>query len=334
MRAKRSDPLNEIASAAESSLAMTEVTCMAFKTVIVTGGAGFIGSHLVDALVHRAERVVVIDKVKPPANRKNAMAKYKQLNILDTHLATVFEKEKPDVVFHLAAHIHDRESVKEPVYNAQENILGSLAVFEAARRHVSGRVVFASTGVVYGEQSHLPIAEDAIPQPVTPYAVSKLTAERYLHFYATVYGVSYAALRLSNVYGPRQDSSAESGAVGIFARALLRGKTPMVNNDGQTTRDYIYVDDVVDALIRAAASEVTGVFNVGTGLETSTRTVFETVRREIDVDTQPDVREEVQDVPKHVALDSSLARKTFAWTPRVSFEEGVEKTVAWFREQL
>lgn len=307
---------------------------MAFKTVVVTGGAGFIGSHLVDALVDRADRVLVIDKIKPPANRKNGAAKYKQMDILDAGLEAVFEKEKPDVVFHLAAHIHDRESVKEPVHNAQENILGSLAVFEAARRHVSGRVIFASTGVVYGEQEKRPIPETALARPLTPYAVSKLTGERYLHFYATVYGVSYAALRFSNVYGPRQDSSAESGAVGIFARALLMGKTPAINNDGLTTRDYIYVDDVVSAMIRAAESDAVGVFNIGTGRETTTQTVFEIVREEVGGQGVPDVREEVKDVPKHVALDVSLAEEIFGWKAKTSFEEGVEKTVAWFREQL
>ena len=306
---------------------------MAFQTVIVTGGAGFIGSHLVDALVHRAARVVVIDKAKPAANRKNALAKYKQMDILDTGLEALIEKEKPDVIFHLAAHIHDRESVKEPVHNAQENILGSLAVFEAARRHAN-RVIFASTGVTYGEQSQLPIAETAVARPLTPYAVSKLTGERYLHFYATVYGVSYAALRFSNVYGPRQDSSAESGAVGIFARALLAGKIPSINNDGKTTRDYIYVDDVVDAMLRAAESDAIGVFNIGTGIETTTQAVFEAVRKEVGVNTQPEAREEVQDVPKHVALDAAAAQEIFSWKPKTSFVDGVKKTVEWFRETL
>ncbi len=304
---------------------------MKFKNVIVTGGAGFIGSHLVDALVPISDRVTVIDLIKPPADRKNPGAKYKQFDIRDSGLAEIFEKEKPTTIFHLAAHINDRESVHEPVMNASHNILGSLNVFEAARRYLNGRLVFASTGVAYGVQKDLPISEDALPKPITPYAVSKLAGERYLNFYHNVHGLSYTALRMGNVYGPRQDSSAESGAIGIFAKKLLLGQTPFLNNDGLTTRDYVYVSDVVEAFLRAANSSYVGVINIATGLETKTKDVFTMVRAEVGTQAQPEVREEVADHPKRIALDVRRAKRELDWQPQVELSEGIKRTVGWFR---
>ena len=304
---------------------------MKFKNVIVTGGAGFIGSHLVDALVPISEKVTVIDLIKPLVDRKNPLAKYRQFDIREAGLAEIFAKEKPNVIFHLAAHINDRESVHEPVMNASHNILGSLNVFEAARQHLNGRLVFASTGVTYGEQKELPIKEDTLPKPLTPYAVSKLAGERYLNFYNNVCGLSYMALRLGNVYGPRQDSSAESGAVGIFAKKLLAGQTPFLNNDGLTTRDYVYVSDAVDAFLRAADSSYVGVANIATSLETKTTDIFSMVRSEIGTQAQAEKREEIVDHPKRVALDINRAKKELDWEPAVDLAEGIKKTVAWFR---
>jgi UDP-glucose 4-epimerase len=273
----------------------------------------------------------VIDLVKPAADRKNPGAKYRQFDIRDHGLAEIFEKEKPTTIFHLAAHINDRESVHEPVMNAQHNIIGSLNVFEAARRHLNGRLIFASTGVTYGEQKDLPISEEALPKPLTPYAVSKLAGERYLNFYHQVHGLSYAALRMGNVYGPRQDSSAESGAIGIFAKKLLLGQTPFLNNDGLTTRDYVYVSDVVEAFLRAANSNYVGAVNIATGVETKTKDIFSLVRAEVGTQAQPEIREEVADHPKHVALSIGRAKRELKWTPQVELLDGVKKTVAWFR---
>jgi len=304
---------------------------MRFKNVIVTGGAGFIGSHLVDALVGISDHVLVIDLVKPSPSRKNLKAKYKQFDIRESGLAEIFAKEKPDTIFHLAAHINDRESVHQPVINAQHNILGSLNVFEAARQQPQVRLVFSSTGVTYGEQTELPIPETALQVPLTPYAVSKLTSERYLNFYHLVYGFSYIALRLSNVYGPRQDTSAESGAIGIFAKKLLLGETPSINNDGQTTRDYVYVTDVVEAFLRAGESTYIGAINIGIGLETKTEDIFSQVRDEIESQAQPEIREEMFDLPKRIALDIHRAKQELGWEPVVPLTEGIAKTVAWFR---
>lgn len=303
-----------------------------FKHVIITGGSGFIGSHVVDAMLERAERVTVIDKQKPPRQVKRKEATYRILNIQDERISAVFQKAKPDLVIHLAAHIDDRHSVIDPVANAKDNVLGTLRVLEAARASGMPRVVFASTGILYGNQSSYPAKETDVPHPATPYAVSKLTGERYLHFYHVVHGLSYAALRFGNVYGPRQDSSKETGAIGVFTTNLLKGEPAFVNNDGSTTRDYVYVGDVVESILRAAGSDVVGVFNVGTGIETSTSQLFTDVSEAVGVNIAPQEREEVVDVIKRAALDSSLAHDKLGWAPETSLETGIEKTVAWYRE--
>jgi len=307
---------------------------MKYNTVIVTGGSGFIGSHLVDRLVEQAKRVVVVDKVKPTKTNKNPKAVYKKMNIQDGGIAALFKKEQPEVVFHLAAHLFDRQSMEAPVDNAKDNILGSLNVFEGARHAGTKRIIFTSTGVVYGNQEQFPISESMVPAPATPYAISKLTGERYLHFYHVVHSVGSVCLRLGNVYGPRQDSSAESGAIGIFTAKLLAGETAAINNDGKTTRDYIYVDDVVDALLRAAGSEYVGSLNIGTGVETATADLFELVREAVGVQSVPEGREEVVDVVKRVALKTAKAREVLDWQSSVALQEGIVRTVAWYREHL
>jgi len=303
-----------------------------FETVVVTGGAGFLGSHLVDALVSVSKKVVVIDKKKPRARQKNALAKYVIADIAHPGTEQLVASYKPEVIFHLAAHIHDRESMREPVMNAENNIVGSLHVFEAARAVSKTRVVFASSSVVYGNQEQIPIVETATPMPLTPYAISQLACEQYLRFYFETFQVPYTVLRMANVYGPRQDESAESGAVGIFAARFLKGEPVYINNDGSTTRDYVYIADAVDALLRAAHSSFIGIVNVGSGVEVETNAVFERVREAVGVQAAPDYREQIQDAVKRVALDIHLIGKTFDWSPTVSLEEGILKTVEWYRE--
>lgn len=308
---------------------------MKWKNVIVTGGAGFIGSHLVDALVKEAERVVVIDKNKPLATKKNKKAVYKRLDLRDGDIEAILKKEKPEVIFHLAAHIDDRESVREPVMNAQHNLIGTLRLLEAAQKYLKGKFIFASTGgVIYGQQDNLPVSEDAIAQPLTPYAVSKLTGERYLHFYHQVHHLPYTALRFANVYGPGQDQSAECGAIAIFTARLLQGEQVYINNDGETTRDYVHVDDVVAAFLKAAELDQVGVYNIGTGIETSTNQLFDLVKDAIGVQAAPDYREEVEDVIKRSALNSEKAKRDLGWEPTISLEEGIEKTVDWYRSNV
>lgn len=307
---------------------------MTYSKVLVTGGAGFIGSHLVDALVARGCQVVVIDKETPSAERRNEAVKYEQCDIRDTVARQIFIDEQPEVIFHLAAHVDDRESVREPVLNAENNIIGSLSVFEAARLVGVKKIVFASTGVVYGQAVNRPTNENELPQPMTPYAVSKLAGERYLHCYFVLYGLAYVALRLSNVYGPRQDGSKECGALAIFTNKLLSGESVKMNNDGLTTRDYVHVSDVVAAMLAAVENEATGVYNVGTGVETSTNELLIMVAEKLDV--KPDIiaRPEVVDEVKHVALEAVKAKNDLGWEPQVRLAAGLASTIAWYKARL
>lgn len=303
------------------------------SSILITGGSGFIGSHLVDALIMRGNEVTVVDIIPAHPVWGNARATYVQRDIRDEHLADVFIDVKPEFVIHLAAHIDDRASVKEPVENAEHNILGTINVLDAARLSGVKRVVFASTGVVYGDQETLPIIEDAIPKPLTPYAVSKLTGERYLRYFTLQLGLSACALRLANVYGPRQDGSKECGAIAIFTKKLLAGEAPFLNGDGKTTRDYVYIDDVVSAFLSALESSEETVVNIGTGIETSTEEVFVRVAGAVGTDIKPLPRPEVTDLVARVALSSAKAEKVFGWKLKKSFSEGVRETVEWYKNQ-
>jgi UDP-glucose 4-epimerase len=305
------------------------------EKVLVTGGAGFIGSHLVDALIELGAKVTVIDARKPKKTYKNESAKYKLMRI-ETEEAHIFVKKmKPAFIFHLAAHIHDRESIHEPVMNAENNIIGTLNLLEAIRAQKNVRFIFASTGgVIYGNQDDVPVTEQAEPRPLTPYAISKLTAERYLDFYRSTAGISYAALRFANVFGPRQDSSAESGAIAIFTAALLKGDQAFINDDGETTRDYVYVKDVVRAFLLAAEADYSGVLNIGTGIERSTKEIYAAVQEVIGTETGADTREEIKDVVRRSALDASLAEEEINWEPQTAFEDGLRETVDWYNDHL
>ncbi len=304
------------------------------SNILVTGGSGFLGSHLVDALVAQGHTVTVIDLEPPHPVWGNAQASYVQMDIRNPGIADVFMQTHPDVIFHLAAHIEDRASIDHPVENAEHNILGTLQVCEAARVVHAQKIIFLSTGVIYGNQEQMPIAETAVPRPLTPYAISKLTGERYLHFYQNHYGIACSALRAGNIYGPRQDSSRECGAIAIFLRKLLRGEGIFMNNDGLTTRDYIFVSDVVEAALAAMASSATGVYNVSTGKGTTTTKILEDVQRLLNTDVVPAPRPEIPDLVKRVVLDPMKARQTFGWTAQIDLAQGLEQTAAWYREQL
>jgi UDP-glucose 4-epimerase len=302
---------------------------------LVTGGAGFIGSNLVDALLARGDRVVVIDDLSTGRreNLEDAIAKGALLleaDITDNAaLSRTFEAHSPDVVFHLAAQIDVRRSVSDPVFDLGVNVGGTLNLLEAARQKPGSRVILASTGgAVYGEGSGrpLPLDERAECMPDAPYGQSKYTAEGYLSLYSRLYGVSTISLRLGNVYGSRQDPLGEAGVVAIFCGALLDGGVPKVFGDGHQTRDYIYVGDVVDAFLTAAESEAQGTYNIGTGVETSVlelgRLLAGICDREFDPEMTPARPGEVQ----RIAIDSSLAAENLGWQARTSLEQGLRAT--------
>lgn len=305
-----------------------------YSKVLVTGGAGFIGSHVVDLLIKRGYRVVVVDSISKKKGWINPKARYYHLDINDAKLKNVFVKEKPQVVLHLAAHAEDRVSVREPVTNAEVNILGSLKVFEACRANKVKRIVFASTGVVYGEQKKFPLNEKVTPWPLTPYAISKLVGEHYLNFYYKIIGIPYTALRLSNVYGPRQDSRGDSGVLAIFSEKMFKKQQPVVNNDGKTTRDYVYVGDVARAFVQALESNYVGEINISTGRETSTLEIFKTIKLLTKSDCKLVFNPKHIDAVRRVCLSPKLAGRVIKWQPKVSLKDGVKATVLWFKARV
>jgi UDP-glucose 4-epimerase len=301
---------------------------------VVTGGAGFIGSNLADALTERGDEVTIVDNLST-GKRENAEqaiaagARLVEADIRDAAaLAELFEEVRPEVVFHFAAQIDVRKSVADTPLDATINVVGTINVLEAAKR-VRARVVNSSTGgAIYGEGRIIPAPEDHPAEPEAPYGQSKLAAEGYLELYRRLHGMSTVSLRYGNVYGPRQDPLGEAGVIAIFCGKLTSGGRPTVFGDGRQTRDYIYVGDVVSANLAAAASEVTGPFNIGTGRETSVldlvRALAEIGGREFEAVHAPERPGEVL----HIALDYTRAREELGWEPKVELHDGLERTLA------
>jgi UDP-glucose 4-epimerase len=305
---------------------------------LVTGGAGFIGSTLVDALLARGDAVVVVDDLSTgrPQNLEQALAAGAELVEADIRDASALidlaRRVEPEVIFHLAAQIDVRKSVAEPAFDASINVGGTANVLDAARAAGSQRVVFTSTGgAVYGEGDgqELPLGEDAPIAPMAPYGQSKFAAEGYLALYKRLYGLSAVALRLGNVYGPRQDLLGEAGVIAIFCGKLLEGGRPIVYGDGKQTRDYIYVDDVVAALLAAADSDAPGPINVGTGIETDVLELIERLgelrsAESFEPEPAPARTGEVQ----RIAIDSGYAARELGWRAQTGLEEGLRRTLA------
>jgi UDP-glucose 4-epimerase len=311
---------------------------------LVTGGAGFIGSNLVDALLARGEEVLALDDLST-GRRENLGAAVDggggELVVGDVRdprlLEREFERFRPDAVFHLAAQVDVRKSIADPAHDAEVNVIGTIRLLEACRAAGTGRLVFASTGgAIYGEGEgrELPLAETAECLPDAHYGQSKHAAEGYCGVYSRLHGLSTVAVRLGNVYGPRQDPLGEAGVVAIFCNRLLGGERPTVFGDGRQTRDYVYVGDVVEAMLAAAGSDAGGVYNVGTGVETSVLDLVEGLARvsgsgAFDPEPAPPRPGEVQ----RIAIDPARAERELGWRARVELmDEGLERTLAWARE--
>jgi UDP-glucose 4-epimerase len=296
----------------------------------VTGGAGFIGSHVVEALLARGDEVTVVDDLSTGrrANLPDGVPLVER-DILDG-LREVFEDARPDACFHLAAQVDVRVSVQRPPHDAAINVLGTIEVLEAARA-VDAQVVFSSTGgAIYGECDG-PAPEDAPRRPIAPYGVSKLAGEEYLAAYNRLYGTGHVSLRYGNVYGPRQDPHGEAGVVAIFLGALARGEAARIFGDGEQTRDYVYAGDVAQATVAAAGREG-GVFNVGTGRETSVVELYERCRAVAESPLEA-VRADARlgELQRSV-LDVSLAERELGWRPEVSLDDGLRRTWESIRE--
>ena len=307
---------------------------------LVTGGAGFIGSHLTDALIARGDEVLALDDLSS-GSRENlaaALAAGAALQVGDitdpAAVADAFAAHRPEQVFHLAAQMDVRKSVADPVFDLGVNVAGTIRLLEAAVAAGSRRFIFASTGgAIYGEGEgrELPLDEGAECRPDAPYGQSKLAAEGYLDLFSRLHGLSAVALRLGNVYGPRQDPHGEAGVVAIFCGALLDGTRPRVFGDGEQTRDYIHVDDVVAAFLAASGSGARGAFNVGTGREGTVLELGRALAAAYGVEFEPEMAPHRPGEVQRIAISSARAAAELGWRPTVGLEDGLVQTAEWAR---
>ena len=302
--------------------------------ILVTGGAGFIGSNVVDALLDLGHSVFVVDNLSTGKKENiNPNAVFYEVDI--THkekLEDVFKEAQPEIVFHIAAQIDVRKSVENPQFDAEVNIIGSINVFELSVRYGVKRIIFSSTGgALYGEPKILPAKEDSPIEPLSPYGVSKFAPEQYLNYFNRLYGIERVILRYGNVYGSRQDPLGEAGVIAIFTGRTLNDLQPVIYGDGNQTRDYIFVEDVVRANILAIEGKG-GIYNIGTGIETSVNDLVkmfsEILNKHIEPVYAPPRKGEVQ----RIALDTSKAKKELGFTPKFSLEEGLKRTVDWYNK--
>jgi len=304
--------------------------------ILVTGGAGFIGSHIVDAYIEAGHSVAVVDDLSTGHREQvHPRARFYQADVTKAEeLARIFASERPEVVSHQAAQKSVRLSVEDPAADANINILGTLHLLELCRRSGVAHVLFASTGgAIYGDAELIPTPEEAPAWPISPYGIAKLTVEHYLYYYQHQYGLTYTALRYANVYGPRQDPHGEAGVVAIFVERLLAGETPVIYGDGMQTRDYVYVGDVAAANRRALETRAAGAYNVGTGIETTVNELYAALTEAVGVSRPAEYAAPRPGEQRRSALDARCAAETLDWRPRVSLPEGVRRTVDHFRRK-
>jgi len=306
---------------------------MKIKKILVTGGAGFVGSHIVDALIKKGFKVVIIDNLSTGKKKNiNSKAKFYKLDIRSKKIRDVFKKEKFDYVFHLAAQMDVRKSVADPLYDADVNIIGSLnLIHNSAQCKVKKFVFTSSGGVVYGDTKHLPTTEKEDTNPISPYGVSKLSIEKYLFYFHKEFSLPYVCLRPANIYGPRQRSDGEAGVVAIFINKILKGEQPIINGDGKNTRDYVYVGDVVKANLLALKPRAHGAYNIGTGKETTVNQILDKIAGAF---AQPVKKVRGPAKPgeqRRSCLDYNKIKKELGWQPKVDLDAGLKKTVEWMR---
>lgn len=301
--------------------------------VLVTGGAGFIGSHQVDKLVKEGYQVVVVDDLSTGSkDNLNPKAKFYEVDIRDEELEKVFAKEKPDYVMHFAAQINVNKSVGDPIFDADVNIIGSLNLFDNCVDYQVKYLLFSSTGgALYGEAEEIPTTEKAPCIPMSPYGIAKLSVENYLRFYREQFGLMSGVARYANVYGPRQDASGEAGVINIFTKKIINKETVMIHGDGHQTRDFIHVSDVVAANFELFKKQVIGSFNVSTGRQTTVNEIYSLIRSHFEA------KENFKNVdvfsgPRVSCLSNKKLKRHIDWEPKVEIAEGIEETVKWISE--
>jgi UDP-glucose 4-epimerase len=303
--------------------------------ILVTGGAGFIGSHVADAYINAGHQVVIMDDLSSGVRENlNPKAKFYHLDIRSDQVEGVFQRERFDVVNHHAAQMDVRRSVADPKFDASVNVLGSLNLLEAARKNGVQRIIFASTGgAIYGEQDYFPADEAHPTRPLSPYGVTKLSVEKYLYYYKEVFGLEHVILRYANVYGPRQNPHGEAGVVAIFCSKMLDGEIPVINGDGKQTRDYTYVDDVVRANMVALEYSGSQIFNVGTGVESDVNMLFETLRKHLNPSCPKQHGPAKQGEQLRSVVSYGKIEREGGWAPKTKLEEGLYLTAEYFKQR-
>jgi len=302
--------------------------------ILVTGGAGFIGSHVVDLFVAQGYEVVIVDDLSTGrASNLNPAAKFYQVDIRSPRLREVFEAEKPDYVSHHAAQMDVRRSVAQPLFDADINILGSINVIETAKDFNVKRFIYISTGgAVYGEPESLPCDESHPINPICQYGASKHTVEHYLYMYHVNYGLKYTVLRYPNVFGPRQDPHGEAGVVAIFTGKMLASQAVMINGDGDQTRDFVYVGDCAKANhLAVTVDHQPGIYNLGWGRPTSINEICSVLVNITGYNLPVEHGVAKVGETRHIYLDASKIKKDLGWEPTISLEQGLEKTVDYFK---
>lgn len=302
--------------------------------ILVTGGAGFIGSHVVDEYLRLGHRVAIVDNLSTGrTSNLNPQAIFYQADIRDASaMQHIFEHERFDLLNHHAAQMDVRRSVEDPVYDASVNILGALTLFECCVKTGVRRVVFASSGgAIYGEQDYFPADELHPTRPISPYGVAKLTTEQYLFYYKEVYGIDSVSLRYANIYGPRQNPEGEAGVVAIFTTRFLRGVQPIINGDGKQTRDYVFVGDVVRANVLALNCTGSAVFNIGTGIETDVNQLFSYLKAAMGSSAEEKHGPAKKGEQRRSVLSFKKIEQALGWRPTVTIDEGLRRTLEYFR---
>ncbi len=304
--------------------------------ILVTGGAGFIGSNIVDALIEKGHEVAIVDNLSTGKEENiNPEASFFHVDITDYEaLEGVFQSFKPEVVFHVAAQIDVRKSVEEPSFDAEVNVVGSVNLFGLCVQYGVQRIVFSSTGgALYGELKELPAKEDSPIKPLSAYGVSKYCTEQYLNYFKRLYGIERVILRYGNVYGPRQDPLGEAGVIAIFTNKILNGEPPMVFGDGNQTRDYVFVEDVVRANLLSITGKE-GVYNIGTGIETSVNQIIELFSKILSKEIKPMHTQPRKGEVLRISLDNKKAKEELRFSIEYNLEHGLLKTIDWYKEKF
>jgi len=304
--------------------------------ILITGGAGFIASHVADAYIAEGHSVVIVDDLSGGfLENVNPKARFYQLDIRSEKLEDVFLKEKINIVNHLAAQMDVRKSVADPKFDASVNVIGGLNLFECARKHQVKKIIFSSTGgAIYGEQDYFPADEEHPVRPLSPYGITKLCTEKYLFYYKAVYNIDHVVLRYANVYGPRQNPHGEAGVVAIFCNKMLRGEKPFINGDGKQTRDYTYVEDVVKANLLALKHGSSAIYNVGTGIESDVNKLFYELRNHLNPSCPEQHAPAKAGEQQRSVISFKKIERELGWRPTVQLEKGLRLTAEYFKKKF